>query len=282
MDDEERRNLDFLQAEGFAPLPRPLNLKEISQEMRAAIYDTLKNNIDSSASPHQIFLDHPWKTIANDIYARHIHGIGGEMGYKELINYLSSLIKEKSPDAYAKICNFLQFIMRHKLCEDILIQQLKQDFERCRAAYFIDDSILPITILPKSFPEEGEAITESIKTLKEKGQEGALQHIRQAGVAINKEEWADSVKESIHAVESAARKISGKKSLEKALDSIDNLHPALKGGLNKLYGYTSDEQGIRHALIDKDSPNVKEDIAIYMYGACASFASYLSKQKIKT
>ena len=52
-------------------------------------------------------------------------------------------------------------------------------------------------------------------------------------------------------------------------------HPALHQGLEKLYGYTSDEQGVRHSLLDQGQSNVGQDEAVFMLGACASFASYL-------
>ena len=45
--------------------------------------------------------------------------------------------------------------------------------------------------------------------------------------------------------------------------------------MSKLYGYTSDEQGVRHAFLDQESSRVGMDEAVYMLGACASFASFL-------
>ena len=45
----------------------------------------------------------------------------------------------------------------------------------------------------------------------------------------------------------------------------------------KLYAYTSDEQGIRHALLDQPDPRVAQNEAVFMLGACASFASYLCR-----
>ena len=43
-------------------------------------------------------------------------------------------------------------------------------------------------------------------------------------------------------------------------------------------GYTSDEQGIRHALIDQATADVGLDEAMFMFGACASFAAYLANK----
>ena len=44
------------------------------------------------------------------------------------------------------------------------------------------------------------------------------------------------------------------------------------------YGYTNDEQGIRHALLDRDAADVGLDEALFMFGACASFAAYLTQK----
>jgi hypothetical protein len=42
-----------------------------------------------------------------------------------------------------------------------------------------------------------------------------------------------------------------------------------------LYGYSSDEEGVRHALVFKEEAQVDEADALFMLGACASFVSYL-------
>ena len=44
------------------------------------------------------------------------------------------------------------------------------------------------------------------------------------------------------------------------------------------YGYTNDEQGIRHALTRRAAANVGLDEAMFMFGACASFAAYLANK----
>ena len=110
---------------------------------------------------------------------------------------------------------------------------------------------------------------------------GAEKHLRNAVKHINQQEFGDAIRESIHAAESVARVIdpNASQTLGPALNSLEKggqlRHPALKEAFKKLYGYTSDEQGIRHALVDKDSPDVGLDEAMFMFGACASFAAYL-------
>ena len=68
-----------------------------------------------------------------------------------------------------------------------------------------------------------------------------------------------------------------------ALKSIERggaLHQALKKAFDTLYGYTSNEQGIRHALLDQTDAKVGQDEAMFMFGACASFASYLWRKHV--
>lgn len=88
----------------------------------------------------------------------------------------------------------------------------------------------------------------------------------------------NSIKESISAVEAMARILSGhdKATLGEALKALEKqgkLHAALKDGFSKLYGYTNDENGIRHAMLDE--PNLTQADAKYFLLSCTSFVNYL-------
>ena len=91
-------------------------------------------------------------------------------------------------------------------------------------------------------------------------------------------DYRNAVKESISAVESVAKQLSKNESqgLAGALDELGKrgpIHGALKSAFLKLYGYTSDADGIRHAILDE--PNVDFDEAKYMVVACSAFVNYL-------
>ena len=114
---------------------------------------------------------------------------------------------------------------------------------------------------------------------------GSAAHLKKAAECINGQDWAGSVRESIHAVESVARQLDPKASNElgpalKSLEKERNPPSGAQVGIHKLYGYTSNEQGIRHALLDQDSANVGMDEAVFMLGACASFSSYLWRKHV--
>jgi hypothetical protein len=101
-------------------------------------------------------------------------------------------------------------------------------------------------------------------------------------------DYRNSIKESISAVESICKLIANtpKGDLDKALKELEKrtaLHPALKRAFVSLYAYTSDAQGIRHALMDE--PNLDFEDAKFMLVSCSAFVNYLivkaSKSDIK-
>lgn len=97
-------------------------------------------------------------------------------------------------------------------------------------------------------------------------------------------DYRNSIKESISAVEAFCKVIlkEEKATLGKALATFErhnNLHPSLKEAYSKIYGYTSDAGGIRHAILEDGLPIEFED-AKFMLVSCSAFINYL-KAKIK-
>jgi hypothetical protein len=94
-----------------------------------------------------------------------------------------------------------------------------------------------------------------------------------------KPDYRNSIKESVSAVEALCARISGKRkaTLGDALKIVADkvgLHAALQTAFSSLYGYTSDGDGIRHALLDEQ--NLTSDDAKFMLVACSAFVNYLT------
>ncbi len=94
-------------------------------------------------------------------------------------------------------------------------------------------------------------------------------------------DYRNSVKESISAVEALCRLITGNQhsTLGEALKEIDHsnqMHSAFKTALSKLYGYTSDAEGIRHSLLEESS--VTFDDAMFMLVVCSAFVNYMLRK----
>lgn len=156
-----------------------------------------------------------------------------------------------------------------------LKNSLNKVLEEENSAYrFIDDVLVQTTSsLEISEIEEGVSHREAFAPVAE--------HLRAALLQLKDKRhpnFRNSIKESISAVEAAAKISTGEKgaTLGLALAKLERsgkLHPCLKSGFTKLYEYTSDSDGIRHALLTEPSLDYAD--AKYMLVTCAAFANYL-------
>ena len=105
----------------------------------------------------------------------------------------------------------------------------------------------------------------------------ASEHIEQAVTLLSDLDNPDvrnAIKESISAVESAVTVASGDKKadIEKGLRKL-KLHSQLAQAWINMYNWTSDEEGLRHAM--KEPPHVRLAEARCMVVACSAFVNYL-------
>ena len=288
----EDRTLTFSQREGYDPLPTPLQLGELPGEARTAVWNVVSEHMESSSHEYrmnmidwsEVVVDprseerpfDPWDVILRDVHVYHNNRALDELSTERVGAWMHDRIK-RGP--FNRVFDLIEFVLRHDHCPPDLATDLSDVFRRFQLAYIIDTGPPP-TIFPATTAEEGNELRRNLAELRSTGLDGCLSHLRKAPKCIIEGDWAGSIRESIHAVESMARQIDpeASKTLGPALASLEKrstLHPALKRAFNNLYGYTSDEQGVRHALLDNAQANVTIDEAVFMLGACASFASYL-------
>lgn len=129
--------------------------------------------------------------------------------------------------------------------------------------------------------QEIDMLGEAIRDTRFGGVAGHLQRALELLADRENPDYRNSIKESISAVESMARIVAENQKAVlsdalKALERSGKLHTALKDGFLKLYAYTSDEQGIRHAMMDE--PNITNSDAKYFLMSCTAFVNYLKAQ----
>ncbi len=122
-----------------------------------------------------------------------------------------------------------------------------------------------------------------LSTLQESTQtkfESVNEHVKKAIALYSDREnpdYENSIKESISAVEAMCRIITGEKTLGNALKNLTDhgvkIHKALEDAFLKLYGYASDEGGIRHANIPFTTVPIED--AKFMLVTCSAFVNYL-------
>lgn len=176
-----------------------------------------------------------------------------------------------------EVYEFIEFVlleMKNKRLNSAINIMLERELSGYR---FIETAFVPVTD-----EIEVEAVQ---KALTEGPFSGVRAHLQQALQHLARHDTPDyrnSIKESISAVESMAREVTGnpKATLGDALAILEKdgkLHPALKRGFAAIYGYTSDEEGIRHAMLDEPQLSVSD--AKFFLVSCATFINYL-KSKI--
>jgi hypothetical protein len=267
--------MKFSQRKGFKPVSEIIQVNGMSPELRSSLWSGLDKFLWSSkdfvhteygragifAFSHAMwfhFLKRPADerpTHGNAILGK-IRELFFEWEWYEIYDYLEWVVDylDQEGEGYQRLFNVL--------------------LERELAGYrFIDGKVVDIT--------DQQEVDMLEQALADTRISGAAAHLKRALELLadrKAPDYRNSIKESISAVESVARTIanSPKATLAEALkvlEKTNKIHSALKEGFLKLYGYTSDEQGIRHAMLDE--PNVTQADARFMLLSCTSFVNYL-------
>jgi hypothetical protein len=180
---------------------------------------------------------------------------------------------------WASVYDFVEFVATCKSIEgwqSQFIGRCNAALEKHVSAYrFVGDTLAPIT------SEEEIAAVEQTLGLGGKFSVVA-EHIQTALTRLadrDSPDYRNSIKESISAVESACKIITGDQTatLGQVLKQL-GVHQALKNGFSAIYGYTNDADGIRHALLDETT--VDADDAKFFLVSCSAFVNYLIAKSV--
>ncbi len=193
----------------------------------------------------------------------------------------SSFLKDKfGTFNWYEIYDLLEFIASFNLlnlaevfkksCDDVLEEELS-------AYRFVGEFISPI-ISAIEISEIEKAIEKS------EPYAGVKTHLNTALKFLSDRkspDYRNSIKESISAIESIIEQVTNKKDFGHGIEEMEKkigIHGALRKAFIKLYGYTSDAEGIRHALLEESSLDLED--AMFMLVTCSAFINYL-KVKIE-
>jgi hypothetical protein len=267
--------IPFSQRNGLSAIPPQLKLGEVSPDFRRLIDYCLAKEISrvERSGIDRSYFDKKWLEVAMDF---HVLLIKQPESSFDNSSYGFRVALEKifmrAPIGY--LFDVIEFFVRHPGCSLTLKNDIEAAFVNTRAAY----RIVNLQIVAVGSEEQADVLRAAIADLDAVGASASRQHLVASGLALRNGNWSDSVRESIHAVEAISRRIEpDANTLGPALRALERkgyIHGSLRAAFEKLYGYTNDESGIRHALLD-DVARVDEVDAIFMMGACASFVSYL-------
>ena len=266
----EVRIMRFSQRMGYKPIREIIQKKSLDDDLRTGLWNVFYKFygiINVHPEMYEIY-----KNIWVNYYKEYLDDYDESNDCWEKNRYI---ILEGE---WYEVFDFLEFIV--EITRNV---GLKQEFtENCNlilkrelSAYrFIDSRIVEITS-EDEINEVEDAINISPTAVQT--------HLKNAVILLSDRDnpdYRNSIKESISAVESICKLITGESlSLGQALNKIENknmiqLHSALKQGFSSIYGYTSDSDGIRHGLSEES--NLDYEDAKFMLVACSAFVNYLN------
>ena len=279
------KTLNFSQRYGYEPVRDVIQFESMDEPLRNGLWSVLK-----------IFVWDQLRTLhGTNLY---LLSDSGNKAIKTLcvylwLDYFKQPLDELS-DSWNKVLEqlrahffdgswhtvykFIEFVANHysdHRFKENFTDACNHILEREMAGYrFVNGLVTPITDT-----QELAAIEEAIKTTP--GPVG--QHLQQAlGLFSDRTDpdYRNSIKESISAVESLVVKTGSadNSTFGQLLNRLENergLHPALKAAFGSLYGYTSDESGVRHALTE-DGRTVDFHEAKFMLVVCSAFVNFIN------
>lgn len=269
-------DLTFGQSIGVEPLPSQLALREISQELAAHLFACFYYDmgVDKEFGGYDEHLRKEWRAIINAWHITQNYTAADQIStaYESNVALVKSIMFSRH---YVRVFNFVQFVCRSPYCPVSIIDGVTSILIDCRAAYRLIDR----TIVPIASEADAQAVTSALNVAASHAAQGPRTHFRSAAEKLSAGDWGSSIRESIHAVEAAAKVVEpDANELGPALTRLEKraaINPAMKRAFGALYGFSSDEKGIRHSLVYDEKANVSEADAMFMFGACAAFVSYL-------
>lgn len=266
----------FSERYGYTESPQTIQVEEMNDALRNSLWNLFHEQFDLGLSDFSAVA----KAVSRGFFKSPVHEISrlDEVA----LGWISQNYERLE---WYEVYDFMEFIARHsdksglqiKYSSSSFANQLNHILERELSGYrFVGDSLVPITN-----PSEVVSISEAISDTDLHGLNGANEHLETALKMLGKKptpDYRNAIKEAISAVESLCNKLTAKKSsgLKEALNELEKyiqIHGAMKQGFLKLYGYTSDQYGIRHAIFDEQDVGYHE--AKYMIVSCSAFINFI-------
>lgn len=281
--------MSFSQKIGKRPLIKNMQIESIDNELRNRLWNTYNRFIIDEINPESFFdeksyfenyIDYLW----TDFFKIPINGhYSGKT--EEIKSYFFQF-------QWYDVYDFIEFNANPdiKSIANINIEPYIVECNRILESEFSAYRLIKNIIVPISNNAEIDEIKEVLSNTDSDPHdiyENVRYHIQEALSKLSdkkKPDYRNSIKESISAVESICRQLTGKSTLGDALKEMEKkglkLNLQLKSGIEKLYAYTNDkETGIRHSLIE--SPSLPTfDEAKFFIVICSAFINFIiSKMK---
>ncbi len=273
----------FSRRTGILPMHKTMQYKSIDADLRNGLWNSIDQALFSrwyigrydTPGPETAQVDKVYRLIWSEYFKytldtcpsfRKAHGSSGYVDIRQRFFECE----------WYELLDLLEFVLacEHNLWAKLLRSECNRILERENSAY----RVVGLQFAEITSEIEMECVDDALKS----SAGPSRQHIAAALEMLSRRDdpdYRNSIKESISAVESAFRGFLGDEqaTLGRCLTRMKSkfdMHPALADGLSKLYGYTSDKDGIRHGLTD-NSRNPTFEEAKLMLVLCSAFANFV-------
>ncbi len=267
----------FSERMGLAHTPTTLQVGTMNEELRNSLWNVLDVQIWSTKD----FMNVQHGKPKIDFFSKYLWIDFCKLPADERPDFSPRKLKIIRDNFFAyewhKVYDFIEYVVSFYNDHAGLKNYLNLILHRELAGYcLIENKIVQITD-----EQEIAMLNEALKDTRFEGVSGHLKRALELMSDRQNPDYRNSIKESISAVEGIAKIIAGKPkaTLTDAVNILEKngkLHTSLKKGWEALYNYTSDGDGIRHAMLDEPDLSVAD--AKYFLLSCTSFVNYLKSQ----
>jgi hypothetical protein len=270
----------FSERHGYKTARETIQIDSISNDLRISLWSLLKLSVwdnvyysNSSGGAYLSAQNQEIKAFCEVLWFDHFKKPLDTLGDR-WSTILASLRKYFFECPWYEVYDFMEFVVVNfpysrrsefiKACNTVL--------EREVSAYrFVNGLVVRIT-------DENEVA--EIDAALAGARDPVRTHLRRALELLSDRtspDYRNSIKESISAVESLVATVVGEKGTLGQLVKKIGVHPALRTAFSSLYGYTSDEDGIRHAILESGNVVGFEDAKFFLV-VCSSFVNFVESK----
>jgi hypothetical protein len=279
--------MGFSQRMGLKPMSKEIQIDSIDNELRNGLWNIFKLHLLDMLTNQRNALrkNSEFLAFCINIWDKHYKLKIDDIPYD---NYdCTVFIREKFFNYdWHEVYDFIEFtfdinfeIFDKEYYKETINELLIREFSGYR---IIDDRFCPIT-------NEIEIIEIRGALNHYTASEGSNIHLSNAVSKLSDKknpDYANSIKESISALGSVIRKLTGESTFGKGLGKLSQngiiINDQIRGSIDKIYAYTNNkEEGIRHEIVDEHKGSDFNDAKL-MLVVCSSYINYLiSKSVIK-
>ena len=274
----------FSERKGIKHFSDIVQVNDLNERTRNKIYTITKNVFDLTNGYNEIE-DYIIEYIYEELFSLTKRDIPREM-YSTNYSYVrvfdqvySVIIEEEYSDVFTFIEGIIKcfYIIDRSNCSML---NLKNNYIE-RIDYIFQSENVNYRIINEKITDivDEQQISSIEETLNNPYKEVSRHHSKAIEQLYSLKDFDNSIKESISSVEAMCQILTknSKATLGDALKLLkDKIHPAMKSAFEKLYGYTSDANGIRHANGLGEGNSTFEE-AKYMLISCSAFVNYLKE-----